>query len=134
MWTCDPLTAQWTLKEPNTSPPGVCCNAQNVFDPVGGRYLRFPSFSGSHGWQWWREIYLNDASVWTFDLASNIWRNMRPLPAPHVAPLRGASWDSDEQVVVAVDALGQEGFPSAPVWFEREWKRYYEPFVGEWHQ
>jgi hypothetical protein len=36
--------------------------------------------------------------------------------------------------VVAVDALGQEGFPSAPVWFEREWKQYYEPFVGEWHQ
>lgn len=36
--------------------------------------------------------------------------------------------------VVAVDALGQEGFPSAPVWFEREWKQYYKPFVGEWHQ
>ena len=36
--------------------------------------------------------------------------------------------------VVAVDALGQEGFPSAPVWFEREWKRFYLPFIGEWHQ
>jgi hypothetical protein len=36
--------------------------------------------------------------------------------------------------IVAVDALGQEGFPSAPVWFEREWKQYYKPFVGEWHQ
>jgi len=36
--------------------------------------------------------------------------------------------------VVAVDTLGQEGFPSAPVWFEREWKQYYKPFVGEWHQ
>jgi hypothetical protein len=36
--------------------------------------------------------------------------------------------------VVAVDALGQEGFPSSPVWFEREWKPYYQPFVGEWHQ
>ena len=36
--------------------------------------------------------------------------------------------------VVAVDALGQEGFPSAPTWFEREYRRYYEPFVGEWHQ
>src|SRR5688500_12036367 len=41
VWTCDPLTAKWTLKEPNTPPPGVCCNAQNVFDPAGGRYLRF---------------------------------------------------------------------------------------------
>jgi hypothetical protein len=36
--------------------------------------------------------------------------------------------------VVAVDALGQEGLPSAPVWFEREWKAFYKPFVGEWHQ
>ncbi len=36
--------------------------------------------------------------------------------------------------VVAVDALGQEGFPSAPVWHERQYKRYYVPFVGEWHQ
>jgi hypothetical protein len=36
--------------------------------------------------------------------------------------------------VVAVDALGQEGLPSAPVWFEREWKSFYKPFVGEWHQ
>jgi hypothetical protein len=36
--------------------------------------------------------------------------------------------------VVAVDALGQEGFPSAPAWHYREYRRYYEPFVGEWHQ
>ncbi len=36
--------------------------------------------------------------------------------------------------VVAVDALGQEGFPSAPVWYQREWRDYYAPFVGEWHQ
>lgn len=36
--------------------------------------------------------------------------------------------------VVAVDALGQEGFPSSPVWFQREWQAYYAPFVGVWHQ
>jgi len=36
--------------------------------------------------------------------------------------------------VVAVDALGQEGLPSRPVWYRREWGRYYELFVGEWHQ
>lgn len=27
--------------------------------------------------------------------------------------------------MVAVDALGQEGFPSAPVWHNREWKPFY---------
>ena len=27
------------------SPPGVCCNAQNVYDPTIGRYIRFPKFS-----------------------------------------------------------------------------------------
>jgi hypothetical protein len=36
--------------------------------------------------------------------------------------------------VVAVDALGQEGFPSAPVWHYREYRRFYHPFVGKWHQ
>jgi len=36
--------------------------------------------------------------------------------------------------VVVVDALGQEGFPSAPTWHNREYRRYYTPFVGEWHQ
>lgn len=36
--------------------------------------------------------------------------------------------------VVAVDALGQEGFPSAPTWHWREYRRYYVPFTGEWHQ
>ncbi len=34
----------------------------------------------------------------------------------------------------AVDALGQEGLPSSPVWHNREWKRFYEPFTGQWHQ
>jgi hypothetical protein len=36
--------------------------------------------------------------------------------------------------IVAVDALGQEGFPSAPVWFQREWRSFYAPFVVGWHQ
>ena len=35
---------------------------------------------------------------------------------------------------VAVDALGQEGEPSQPVWSRREWRKFYEPYVGEWHQ
>ena len=36
--------------------------------------------------------------------------------------------------VVAVDALNQEGFPSAPVWFRRDWRTLYAPFVGHWRQ
>jgi hypothetical protein len=35
---------------------------------------------------------------------------------------------------VAVDALGQEGVPSAPVWHYRQFRKAYEPFVGAWHQ
>jgi hypothetical protein len=121
VWTYEPLTAKWALKEPNLAPPGVCCDAQNVFDPVRNRYVRFPSFSGSHGWQWWREIYLNDASVWTYDLAENKWRNMRPLPAPHLAPLRCASWDSDEDAALV---FGGEGGPRETL--------AYDPHRNEW--
>jgi hypothetical protein len=121
VWTWDVSTAKWSLKEPNTSPPGVCCNAQNVYDPTSGRYIRFPFFSGSHGWQWSRELYLNDSSVWTYDLAANRWRNMRPLPAPRLAPYRCASWDSDEQVVVV---FGGEG--------SHEGTLIYDPARNEW--
>lgn len=121
VWTFDPMTAKWTLKEPNTSPPGVCCNAQNIYDPSGDRYLRFPFFSGSHGWQWARELYLNDSSVWSYDLRINRWRNMRPLPAPRLAPYRCASWDSTEQLVVV---FGGEG--------SNEGTLLYEPARNEW--
>src|SRR4051794_3092890 len=51
-WTLDPSTGRWAIKEANDAPPGVCCAQQNVFDPARGRFVRFPSFSGSHGWQW----------------------------------------------------------------------------------
>ncbi len=124
-WTFDPVTAKWTLKEPNTSPPGACCNAQNVFDPVGGRFLRFPAFSGSHGWHWFRENYLNNSSVWSYDLSKNTWRDMRPVPTPHPAPLRCASWDSDAQVAVI---FGGEGSSEGTIVYDpydNSWKRMF---------
>jgi len=124
VWTFDPLTAKWTLKEPNVQPPGICCGQQNVFDPLQNRYLRFPSFSGGHGWQWWREIYLNDSSVWSYDLAENKWRNLRPLPTASPKPLRCAAWDSYLGVVVL---FGGET--------SNEGTLVYEPHINAWtHQ
>lgn len=131
VWTYDPITAKWKLKETNISPPGVCCDAQNVFDTLHHRYIRFPSFSGSHGWQWWREIYLNDSSVWTYDLETNTWRNMRPLPAPQMAPLRCAAWDTDEQVALV---FGGEGGPKETLAYDphrNEWRWMKPPFQPE---
>ena len=110
VWTFDPLTARWALQEPDTSPPGVCCAQQNVYDPIHKRYVRFPAFSGSHGWQWFREIYLNNSTIWIYDLDTNLWRDLRPVPAPKVSGLRCASWDSDAQVIVLFGGEGnQEG-------------------------
>ena len=122
-WVLDPLTAKWELKEPNRSPPGACCNQQNVFDAEAGRMLRFPAFSGSHGWHWFRENYLNNSTVWNYDLATNTWRDRRPTPAPRVAPLRCASWDSDFQVAVI---FGGEG--------SREGTLVYDPYTNIWHR
>lgn len=121
VWTLDPFTARWALKEPNTSPPGVCCVQMNVCDPAQARYLRFPSFSASHGWQWHREIYLNNTSVWSYDLETNLWRNLRPLPTASPSPLRCASWDSDQEVVVM---FGGEG--------NREGTVVYDPYLNTW--
>jgi hypothetical protein len=121
LWTFDPRTARWTLKEANDAPPGVCCAQQNVFDLAHRRFVRFPSFSGSHGWQWFREIYLKNSSVWTYDLPSNTWRDMRPLPEPHLGPLRCAAWDSDHEVVVV---FGGEG--------SQEGTLVYDPHTNTW--
>src|SRR6516225_239100 len=120
-WTFDPASARWEIKEPNTSPPGVCCAQQNVFDSSRQRFLRFPSFSGSHGWHWFRENYLSNSSLWDYDLATNTWRDRRPLPAPRVSPLRCAAWDSDNQVAVV---FGGEGNQEGTV--------VYDPFVNRW--
>lgn len=84
------------------------------------------------------------------------WRNEWRWPKPAIEPaprsggnmaydaarklhvLFGSQFTDDPHTwtydIVAVDGLGQEGFPSSPVWFQREWKVYYEPFVGQWHQ
>ena len=121
IWTFEPKSAVWMLKEPNTSPPGICCGQQNVIDPVSGRYLRFPAFSASHGWQWWREVYLNDASVWSYDLTQNRWRNLHPLPAAHPRPLRCASWDAEQEVVVMFGGEGSH---------EGTWT--YDPWENTW--
>jgi hypothetical protein len=123
VWICDPFIGKWTLKEPNTSPPGVCCAQQNVYDPVRSRYYRFPAFSLSHGWQWQREIYHNQSSVWSYDLAANTWRNLRPLPAYPLAPLRCASWDEESEVVVV---FGGEGSSQGTL--------VYDPYTNGWHQ
>jgi fibronectin type 3 domain-containing protein len=100
VWTYDLDADVWALKEPNDAPPGVCCGQQNVFDDALRRFIRFPSFSGSHGWQSPREIYLKDSSVWTYDLDTNAWRVMRPCPEVWPSPLRGAAYDPELRVTV----------------------------------
>jgi hypothetical protein len=121
IWTYDPYTAKWILKEPDISPPGVCCAQQNVFDPILRRYVRFPAFSGSHGWQWFREIYLNNSTLWTYDLDRNIWLERRPLPAPQVTGLRCSTWNIDHQIIVI---FGGEGNQAGTV--------VYDPHSNTW--
>jgi hypothetical protein len=64
-----------------------------------------------------------------------------PVPRLTPEPISDTKWKDESAgkstrryYVIAVDALGQEGFPTSPVWFDREWRQYYKPFVGEWHQ
>lgn len=121
IWTFEPVSARWTLMLPNLSPPGICCGQQNIFDPISGRYVRFPAFSASHGWQWRREVYLNDSSVWTYDLTDNLWRNLRPLPTVNPRPLRCAAWDAEHQVIVM---FGGEGSGDGTV--------VYDPYENRW--
>jgi hypothetical protein len=121
VWVLDPATMKWELKEPNQSPPGVCCAQQNVFDTAGGRFLRFAAFSGNHGWHWFRENYLNNSAVWSYDLGANRWRDLRTTGGPQPAPLRASSWDSHHQVAVV---FGGEG--------SRDGTSVYDPHTNTW--
>jgi len=123
VWTYDLDRDIWTLKEPNDAPPGVCCAQQNVFDDAAGKFIRFPAFSGSHGWQSPREIALKNSSVWTYELGSNTWRAMRPCPEVWPHPLRGAAYDVQHQVVVL---HGGEGARHGTV--------VYDLYANTWHE
>ena len=60
---------------------------------------------------------------------------LTPEPVPATEYLDEASGQGTRRYeVVAVDALGQEVEPSQPVWSRREWRAFYTPYVGEWHQ
>lgn len=122
VWTYDLEQDVWTLQQPNDAPPGVCCAQQNVFDDALRKFIRFPAFSGSHGWQSRREIYLKNSSVWTYDLDSNTWRAMRPAPEVWPHPLRGAAYDPHHQVVVL---HGGEGARHGTV--------VYDLYANTWH-
>lgn len=122
VWTYDLEQDRWRLMQPNDAPPGVCCAQQNVFHDAIGCFLRFPAFSGSHGWQWARSIYLKDSSVWAYHLGTNHWTNMRPLPEPQLRPLRGAAYDPHHEVVVI---HGGEGAAHGTV--------VYDAYANTWH-
>jgi len=123
IWTYDLAADAWTLKQPNDAPPGVCCAQQNVFDDALRKFIRFPAFSGSHGWQSRREIDLKNSSVWTYDLDGNTWAAMRPCPEVWPSPLRGAAYDVHQQVTLL---HGGEGANHGTV--------VYDLYTNTWHR
>lgn len=123
MWAYDPVKNTFTLREPNYFPPGSCCNREQVFDLANRRYVRFPSFSASHGWQWRRMVYQMQSSVWTYDYPSNQWRNMRPWPEVTPGPMRGAAYMPDDQVTLVCQGQGVE-WGSA----------IYDLYTNTWHR
>lgn len=122
LWTLDPATMKWAIMEPNNAPPPVCCIAQQPFDTTQNRFLRIRVGGISHGWHWYRNVYMNNSLMWTYDLAANTWRDRRPLPEPAVGgAMQCASWDSDHEVVVIFG--GQGGVDGTHI---------YDPYANTW--
>ena len=122
-WTLDPLTMKWEWKQPNTSPPGVCCERDNVFDAACRRFVRFPAFSNSHGWQWIRKIHLRNYTAWAYDDVANLWRNMRPIPWVPCSPGRGAAYDHHNGVVVVFAGEGNNEGTNVYDLYTNTWTR-----------
>ena len=123
-WTLDPLTMKWQLRLPNTSPPGVCCEKDNAFDLATRRFVRFPAFSNSHGWQWTRMIALRNWSSWAYDNEANTWRNMRPMPHVGTSPGRCAAYDRHGGAILVFDKTPRDA-PSNT--------RFYDLYTNTWH-
>jgi hypothetical protein len=103
VWVLDPATMKWELKQPNTSPPGSSQTGASVFAACARRFVRFPAYSNSHGWQWTRMIGMRNWSSWAYDNATGTWRNMKPLPHVDTGPGRCASYDRHNGAILVFD-------------------------------
>ena len=86
-WTFDPRHrevgaegAEHRRRRASAAPSRTCSTR------ISGRYVRFPAFSGSHGWHWFRENYLSNSSVWTYDLADQHLARPAAGPGPARRP------------------------------------------------
>lgn len=123
VWTYDLASDVWSHREPDDSPPGVCCAQQNVYHDALRKFLRFPAASGGHGWQSHREIYLKNSSAWAYDLDANAWRAMRPSPEVWPAYLRGAAYDPVTGLTVVHGGEGASHGTAA-----------YDLYANAWHK
>lgn len=97
--------------------PRMGYEASMGWDAAKGIIIRYNIYRKQHRWN-----------------SSTIDRlNARPVAVTAFTDAR-AGQKTHRYFVAAVDALGQEGLISSPVWSYREWRKYYVPFVGQWHQ
>lgn len=115
-WTFDPVTCRWELLRTNNNPPGNCCCRENVQCSRDNRFYRFSYPAFGHGWFWDRSRYLREDSVWSFDLASRSWRNLRPGREPALNVGKPAFWDPLREVIWVYDTK----------------LRVYDPFANTW--
>ncbi len=83
--------------------------------------------------KWDANLEQGIAGYHIYKLGKGVWDIVRVTDAPVPATTfrHAAGRGTTRYWVVAVDALGQEGEPSAPVWFNQSYKGFY---AGEWHQ
>ncbi len=116
-WTYDIATGRWDYMQTNNNPPGNCCCRENAVCPLDNKFYRFSYPAFGHGWFWDRSRYLREDSVWTYDLASNTWTNMRPGKEPALNVGKPVVWDPSRQVFWVYDTK----------------LRLYDPYTNTWH-
>ena len=72
----------------------------------------------------------NDKDLSVYD----VFGPRRSVPVDPARAKPRATKEAKRYWLVAVDAPGQEGLPSASVRHYRQFRTAYLPFVGEWHQ
>ncbi|MFN3485760.1 MAG: hypothetical protein ACK44W_09795, partial [Planctomycetota bacterium] len=71
------------------------------------------------------------AGYHVYEVTERLVTRVTAEPVKDTAFRHAAGSGTRRYCVVTVDALGQEGQPSSPVWYNRSYRGFFE---GEWHQ
>jgi N-acetylneuraminic acid mutarotase len=97
-WAYDAKANTWTDLKPTGTVPPARRGGVLAFDPAGKRVILFGGWTAGDG-------LLND--TWSYTLATNTWKNLKPVSAPPARYLASMTYDTARKRMVLYGGLGK---------------------------